>query len=424
MSRAAALLCLLSALFASTQARADLAAIRADALPQDAAILTAFDDARQLEPYSRAYTRTWAYPVPREDALSRLGRDLGFLKIALQEHPHNTELLLLTGLVAHYAFNLDLAGSYDAAMQSLDGAQKQAPADVRAAWFRASLLCQTSHPRAGADQFLAIEASRSWDRLPPAFWDDYMECATITDMAAHVLRAADHLEKLHARNSEMRDLLTEAALQRLDAFNPARTYKPKEVWQARDEAGSIQFTSTTCGLRFRTPAAWKLNDLSVEDGSCEAYFSTGPYPGTKHQRHPSIVLLARPPQGDETLEDLAKRYTARGTFHPFTPSSCPAERCIAMRGVQPGMYREDGDGHPTVIVFERDQPDFPGLLFESPWESSPSGPGEGEQNTPPERIKARIPGKLYYVVVLDAAASVDEPARNDLDSFLKSLVVE
>ncbi len=57
MSRAAALLCLLSALFASTQARADLAAIRADALPQDAAILTAFDDARQLEPYSRAYTR-------------------------------------------------------------------------------------------------------------------------------------------------------------------------------------------------------------------------------------------------------------------------------------------------------------------------------------------------------------------------------
>jgi hypothetical protein len=143
--------------FVAPHAYADLAAIHANALPQETAILSALDDAQQLEPYSHAWTSSWKYPVAKEDVAARLSKDLGFLTLAVKNHPDNAELLLLTGLVAHDAYNLDVPGSYDTAMSVLGRAQKLAPADVRGPWFRASLLCQTLRPKAGADEFLALE---------------------------------------------------------------------------------------------------------------------------------------------------------------------------------------------------------------------------------------------------------------------------
>lgn len=425
MSRAAGLLCILSCFVAVGPARADIAAIRADALPQEASILNAFDDARKLEPYSHSWSQKWTYPVSKEDVAARLGKDLGFLLIALKAHPENSELLLLTGLVAGYAYNLDIEGSHDLAMASLENAGKLVPADFRPGWFRASLLCQTSQPKAGADAFLAIEAGRPWDSLPAAFWDDYMECSSVTGMPAHVLRAADRLDKLNSRASEMRSFLTGIAQKRFDVFDPAKSYEPKEVWAARTSGDFVEFTSTTCGVRFKSMGNWKVDQLGLKNGSCVAYFSTGPYQGTEHELHPSILLLVKQPEAGETLQDFSKRFSAEGTFEPFTASRCPSDACIAMKGIQPGMYGKDGDGHGRIVAFERNQPEFPGLLFEAPWElPKPSGGGEGMSYYRPDQVKARIPGKLYYLIVLDTAASIEEPAMKDLDYFLRDLIAE
>jgi hypothetical protein len=35
-----------------------------------------------------------------------------------------------------------------------------------------------------------------------------------------------------------------------------------------------------------------------------------------------------------------------------------------------------------------------------------------------------MPGKLYYLVMLDTAASIEEPAMKDFDFFLENLTVE
>ena len=133
---------------------ADIAAIRANALPQETAVLSALDDAKQLEPYSRSWTMNWDYPVAKDEVAARLSKDLGFLTRASKNHRENAELLLLTGLVARYAYNVDVDGSYGAAMNALGQAEKLAPGDFRAPWFRASLECQTTQPKAGGDEFL------------------------------------------------------------------------------------------------------------------------------------------------------------------------------------------------------------------------------------------------------------------------------
>jgi hypothetical protein len=42
----------------------------------------------------------------------------------------------------------------------------------------------------------------------------------------------------------------------------------------------------------------------------------------------------------------------------------------------------------------------------------------------PSQTKQRIPGKLYYLILLDTAASIEEPAMIDFDFFLENLTVE
>jgi hypothetical protein len=426
MRKNAVVLCALLAAFSVPLLHADLAAIHANALPQETAVLAALDDARQFEPYSRSYVADpqWNFPLTKNEVSTRLGKDLGFLTLAARNHPDNVELLLLTALVAHYAYNVDVEGSFETATSMLEQAQKLVPADVRPPWFRAMLQCQTLHPDVGAEAFLAIEAGHVWDQLPAAFWDDFMECAAITNMPAHALRAASYLEKLHGPQSQMTALLVGAEKKRFEPYDPAKQYAPKEVWAGQNAGEDTVFTSTMCGVRLHAHGNWEANQLAISNGNCVAYFSAGPYKAVTTNLRPSVLVMVRQPKEGESLLDFAKEFLTDGIFLPDSALRCPAQDCIAMKGIQRGMYKADGDGHGRVVIFEREQPDFPGLIFESPQGPSQPKAGAGPVFYRPNQIQQRMPGKLFYLVLLDAATSIEEPALKDFDFFLQNLTVE
>ena len=406
------------------RAFADLAAIHITQLPQETAVLAALDDAKQLETYSRSYTSPWIYPIAREDVATRLGKDLGFLAIALKSHSDNPELLLLTALVARYAYNLEVPGSHEAAINALERAQKLSPSDVRAPWFHATLLCQSDQSKDGAEEMLSIESSHTWDQLPAGFWNDYLECASIVNMPAHVLRAADHLDKLHAPSSDVRTTVVDSTRKRYEAFDPNKQYQLREVWQGSEAGDDIQFTGTTCGVRFRLHGDWHVERLEVTKGSCVGLLTTGPYKGTVSSKRPAVLLIIQQPKGNETVQEFSARFLNDGPYSPFTPTRCPSDPCIAFKQNAARMYKRDGDGHGRIVVFERDQPEFPGLLFEEPL-SLPKPLSDGDTIVlHPSQIHQRIPGKLFYMVELDTASSIEEPAMKDFDFFLQNLIVE
>jgi hypothetical protein len=72
----------------------------------------------------------------------------------------------------------------------------------------------------------------------------------------------------------------------------------------------------------------------------------------------------------------------------------------------------------------RNEPEYPGLIFEAALEIPKPEAGKGPQFFRPSQIQQRIPGKLYYPVMLDTAASIEEPAMKDFDFFLQNLTVE
>ena len=424
-SRAAARLALLSCfVFLTPLAFAGVSAIHPSALPQENLVLAAFDDAQRFEPFAGSWTPDWRYPVPREQVASRLGADISFLELAVKSHPDNEDLLLLTALIAHYAYNVDINGSLDAAMRALAQAQTLSPWDVRPLWFHASLACQTGQPATGFQQFLSIEGSDSWDRLPIGFWDDYLECAMINGLPAHALRAAAHLDALHAPPSPRRAYLAQTARSIFAPFDPAKAYQPQDAWAGGKLGGDVTFTSNTCGLRIRAHGDWIVNDLALNKGACLAYFATGPYKAAAGRMEPSILVVAQRPTKDETLQQFAQSFATKGSFRAFTPSRCPAAACIGLLGVRPGLYGKEGDGQEQIVVFERDEPSYPGLIFEAPADSSPAAAAQGVVELRPDEIPERIPGKLYYLVALDTSSSIEEPADKDFGFILANLTVE
>jgi hypothetical protein len=251
-----------------------------------------------------------------------------------------------------------------------------------------------------------------------------MECASVTNMPAHVLRANSYLAKLKAPISDEQTFLADVSQKRFDAFDPEKNYAPKEVWQADTTGTEIAFTNTTCGVRIYMQNDWTVDELQLAKGSCVADFSTGPYKDKASKMRPSILVMIQQPQNDETLEQYSKHFQEKGQFVSFKPDRCPSERCISVEGTRTGAYGKDGDGHGFMLFFERNQPEFPGLLFESPSQMPQSSGSTAAHYFRPSQTLQRIPGKLYYVVLLDTAASIEDPAMKDFDSFLTQLVVE
>ncbi len=114
-------------------------------------------------------------------------------RASVNKYPDNAELALLSGLVASYAFNLDVKDSGNIAPAALSAATKLDSSDLRAQWFLAAHNCQTSKLlKEGMSAMLDVQASSRND-LPSSFWFDYMTCATLTDMPAHAAEASLHL---------------------------------------------------------------------------------------------------------------------------------------------------------------------------------------------------------------------------------------
>jgi hypothetical protein len=406
---------------------ADIAAIHPGALPQETAVLGALDDVRLLEPYCQYWTAAmlWQFDIPRQQVVDRLSKDLGFLVQAVKAHPENAELALLAGLVANYAHNLEMNESYDTAMRMFDAAGKLAPDDLRVGWLRSTLHCQSTEIEEGASGFLALEAAGAQDRLPASFWDDYMECALLSGMPVHVLRAASYLDKAHEPQSNRGKDYVEFARQRIVPFDPQKEYEASAVWLGPEPAGNIEvLTGESFGVQIRVHADWGKEGFQLKGDKGTSVFSTGPYPAKKGTLRPSILLLVKQAKPGQTLEEFAASFERDGTFVPYTPARCPAERCIAEKGVQPGMYHENGDGHGRIVCFEREQPVFPGLVFESPSALPHKEGKEGPETFKFAPTQQRMPGKLFYLVLLDTAASIEEPALKDFDFFLQNLTVE
>lgn len=402
---------------------AGLKDIHTDKLPQDKAVLQAYGNLLAIEEMVHDWSPEWHYSTPKEQVLAKVEASLAALKTALHAAPDNVELLLLTGLVAHYAYNIDVPDTYDLAMGSFEKAHTLAPEDYRAEWFTGTHQCHTTHVEAGMEKLLEVERLLG-TRVPPfSFWDDYIFCASVTTMPAHVLRAADRVKRSGPPPSAMRDFLVGGAQKRFTTPDPASTYTAKEVWGSKQlSSGALVLINSLCGFSVVSQGDWKLGLPDEKKGTCVIQLQTGPFTGRDGDVYPYVIVVVRQPKPGETLEQFASTH-ATGAFARPGTFTCPTEGCLTFESVKPAGYKAEGDAHFIVTVFKRAAPEFPGLLFEEP--SGPQPPKDGQAHVfhPGERLR-RLEGTLYYLVGIDTASSVLSSATSEYETFLKNMKVE
>jgi hypothetical protein len=391
-------------------------------LPQDGAVQSAYSDLLPIDQFARTYEAKWRFPVPKDQVASRFLLALHTLENAQKQAPTNKELQLFTGLVAHLAYNLDIEEAYDPAMKLL---QAQASEDVRAAWFLGIHQCQSNNPVGGMQQLLRVE-TRS-PSLPSAFWQDYSNCAGVTNMPVHAVRAYDKAKS--AGDGTPNDAqLEQIARNRLKRSDPTASYPAKQIWYAQQTGDRVLFTSNICGESFTAKANSPVSMNDVSKGSCTVVVTSEKYPTRDGYATASLLVLTQIPREAESLEAYSQRMLKDPRYAgktPLTGVPCPVTTCLAFEIITDKLYKSEGGAHLIAVFFQSEQPAYPGLRFETPLPlpKAPSGSGQPTFFTS-EATLQRFNGHLYTFVALDANQDIYPRSRTEFDDLLKSLVID
>ena len=413
---------LIAGLLATTSASAQVREIDRTKLP-DPTAQHVYDDLLPIEDFARTYEATWRFPTPRTEVLDRLRSDLALLQSEQKSHPDNAELQLLTGLTAHLAYNLDVQEAYKPAVELLGSL---APKDYRAAWFLGIHRCQSLETVGGMKQLLAVEASMQ--KLPGDFWQDYANCASVTFMPAHAIRAYDLADE--ANGGPVDPPLEEIARRQIKPTSNTATYKDRQAWSEIEIGKMVRFTSTLCGISFSAPSGAAIQmGSTVEHGSCYTGVETPRYKTRTHPSSATMSLHSDPAPPGDTLASFAGSYMRKPDFAGATNTlglPCPDKECIAYELISNSIYYLQGGAHVLLAFFASDQPQYPGLKLETPIALPKPDPKSSAGPTfyRPEETLQRLPGTRFFVAILDANADIYAPSRADFETFLRSIVLD
>jgi hypothetical protein len=391
-------------------------------LPQDGAVQSAYSDLLPIDQFARTYEAKWRFPIPKQEVSSRFLLVLHTLENAQKQTPANKELQLFTGLVAHLTYNLNIDEAYKPAMKLL---QAQADEDFRAAWFLGIHECQSNNTAGGMQQLLRVETSSA--SLPGAFWQDYANCASVTRMPVHAVRAYDNAK--HAADGTPADeQLEQIARNAIKKSNPTASYPAKQVWYAQQTADHVRFTSHVCGESFTTKATSPVNINDVSKGSCAVTITSEKYPTRDGSATATLLVLTQIPREAESLEAYSQRMLKDSRYAgktPLTGVPCPVTTCLAFEIITDKLYKSEGGAHLLAVFFQSEQPAYPGLRFETP-QPLPKAPSNSSEPTfyRAEETLQRFNGPLYTFVALDANQDIYARSRVEFDDLLKSMIVD
>ena len=417
MPKSALSLCVFLTALSLSSFAASIKDIRIDKLPNDPALQAALADARELEPWVRAYSANWTAPVTKAAAAARLASDMKAAEAGRIKYPDNEEVALVSGLIASYAFNIDVKDSWNVAPAAFNAAIKLDSSDARGTWFLAAHNCQTVKLlKEGMSALLAVESSGAKDLSSP-FWLDYMACATETLMPAHAYYAATKLAP-----GDRSDPIAVAILSKAKGEASAtQAYKPEQLWSTLPVDGGMSFRSYACGISFTVPSGWEPQVYPVSGGKCAIVLQLPPMPGVKGSWTPNIVVMAHMAvPGDSFVGYATLIEGKRGAEldNRQLRALCTFANCITADMFDAHAYPTEGGGHGYIMQFERSRPSNPGFALEtSP--IPPTADSTGAFRSPD--YLARFPGAIYYSILLDSAVSILPKANEDFVTFVKSI---
>jgi hypothetical protein len=115
----------------------------------------------------------------------------------------------------------------------------------------------------------------------------------------------------------------------------------------------------------------------------------------------------------ETLEAFAKRTfaafaqgilkdPAEANQNALAGIECPVATCLSFEIITDKLYKQEGGAHLLAVFFQAEQPQYPGLRYETPEQPRVGNMTGGAAFFRPVEVLQRSTGTLYMFVTLDA----------------------
>jgi hypothetical protein len=186
-------------------------------------------------------------------------------------------------------------------------------------------------------------------------------------------------------------------------------------------------TSYACGESFTTKESSPIDIPDVANGTCAVTISTEKYPVPHGGTSASFLILSQVAKPGETLETFSQRFLKNPRYSNRTAAPeipCPVSNCLSFEIVTDKLYKSEGGAHLLAIFFQSEQPNYPGIRYETPQPLPTIGKSDQPTFFRAGEVLQRFPGTRYILVALDSNQEIYARSRADFDIFLKSLVID
>jgi hypothetical protein len=401
-----------------------LDAIDASRLPKE--FVPQFDKLKRIEPYADVYRfGPWRLDIPKERLTEQLEEIYATASAISLKNP-GKEILLCLGLVGYFGYNLDMPGYDDRAVENFTRALNEASDDYRPLWFLGMHYAKAT--RAADGMKLLLKSEVLFHPSNPDFWVDYAIAADLAQMPQHALFAVSKVKELTGKAGTLDEVI--GARLRSVLKTPARSGKidPDDLWELLPKAEATTIVSYPFGCKVTVPDGGKVG-LSGYDGKAGGMkipliHRTGK---TGREFVPNVFINVIVADEGETFSAFTQRLMK--SFDSLEKADFGLnlnELSSIAKSDRAEVYRKEGGGLLALVTFERETPPgMSGFILEEP-QNFPGG--EGSKDGPVfYRYRGRVERfreRLFYMIMLEAPASVFAESLEEFRGLLKTLVVE
>ncbi len=400
-----------------------LDAIDASRLPKEFALN--FDKLKRIEPYVDSYGfGSWNFDIPKEKLAEQI-EEIYRAGTAISRKNPGPELFLCLGLVGYFGHNIDMPGYDDRAVENFTQAVNVAGSDYRPLWLLG--MHHAKATRAADGMKLLLEAETRFHPTSPDFWADYANAADLAQMPKHALFAVSKVKELKGKAGTLDDVI--GASLRSVLKTPARTGKVEasDLWDSIPKGQATTIVSYPFGYKVTVPDSGKIG-LSGYNGKAGGMKIplTHRIGRTGREFVPNIFINTVVADEGETLSAFAQRLMKSLDSKEKADFGLKLnELAYIGKSDRAEVYREEGGGRLALVTFEREAPKMSGFILEEPQ----NFPGGDQAKDGPlfYRYRGRIERfreRLFYMIMLEAPASVFAESLEEFKGLLKTLVVE
>jgi hypothetical protein len=386
----------------------------------DGAVMDVLASLKVNQSYCDHWSPQWNYSISKDDLIHELRKNYSIL---MGYNSQSVDLQLMMGMTAHYLYNLDDTLYYNVAIRHFKEAI-QNESDGRGQWMLGRHYALSGNIQEG---FVMMDRAMNLlsEKNKTEFWNDYAMVSAMANMPVHAMMGMDQYREKVGKTSYFESQLGNTMKERILKMDPDSNFLKEQIWFLKQSSNIDEYICNPLGIKFYVDST---NEVIVYDYQRNQNAVLIKPPAIQGKMGisvgMSVLMLMHPAKKDgQSLDDYMSLILK--DFKNKSPTLLETKygKLKAFEIKDPSLYPEMGGGHMWLVGLEREEPRYPGLIFEYPTQPNQEKNEQGMNYYHPSETIGRFPGKIQYLFLLDTCEEIYEPSMEFFIRFLNERLI-